>query len=170
MDITVKGLSKSFGSKRVFNDFNAVFPSRELTCIMGPSGAGKTTLMNIMMGLVKSDGGTVVGVPKRMSAVFQEDRLCEDFGSIANIHMVLGRRADRQTIKKHLESIGLGEEAGRVGNFSGGMKEESPSSGLSWHPAIYCFLMSPLEVLTRKPKPLPSIISGETYAKERQSW
>ncbi|NLL39170.1 MAG: ABC transporter ATP-binding protein [Clostridiales bacterium] len=154
MDITVKGLSKSFGSKRVFNDFNAVFPSRELTCIMGPSGAGKTTLMNIMMGLVKSDGGTVVGVPKRMSAVFQEDRLCEDFGSIANIHMVLGRRADRQTIKKHLESIGLGEEAGRVGNFSGGMKRRVAIVRALMAPSDILFLDEPFRGLDEETKTL----------------
>lgn len=122
MDITVKGLSKSFGSKTVFNNMSAVFPCRELTCIMGPSGSGKTTLLNIMMGLVKADAGTIVGVPRHKSAVFQEDRLCEDFGAISNINMVLGRRADRAVIQRHLESIGLGEDKGRVGDFSGGMK------------------------------------------------
>lgn len=122
MDIRVSGLSKSFDGKTVFKDFSTVFPCRELTCIMGPSGSGKTTLLNLLMGLVKPDAGIITGVPGHMSAVFQEDRLCEDFSAISNIRMVLGRKADSAVIKKHLESIGLGETAGSVGSLSGGMK------------------------------------------------
>jgi len=78
-DIVIKSLTKSFGDKAVLSDFSAVIPGGKATCLMGPSGAGKTTLVNIILGLVKPDGGSISGVPEKISAVFQEDRLCEGF-------------------------------------------------------------------------------------------
>lgn len=122
MDIKVIGITHSFGEKRVFHDFSAEFPMGELTCLMGPSGSGKTTLLSIMMGIIRPCAGTISGVPRLKSAVFQEDRLCEDFSAASNIRVVLGRKTDKALIKRNLESIGLGGETSRAGDFSGGMK------------------------------------------------
>ena len=41
----------------------------------GPSGIGKTTLLNLIMGLSCPDKGSVEGAPQKISALFQEDRL-----------------------------------------------------------------------------------------------
>ena len=42
MAIEVKGLSKCYGSKTVFDNFNMTFREGQITCIMGNSGCGKT--------------------------------------------------------------------------------------------------------------------------------
>jgi len=125
MDIYVKDLTKSFGGNLVLSRLNITLPEKERTCIMGPSGCGKTTLLNILMGLVPPDEGSVEGVPRLKSAVFQEDRLCEDFYAVLNVRLVCGKRTDNRQILSHLESIGLNlkdDMAKPVSEFSGGMK------------------------------------------------
>ena len=56
---------------------------------MGKSGAGKTTLFRILMGLEKEDSGSITGLEnKKIRAVFQEDRLCDELDTISNIRLV----------------------------------------------------------------------------------
>ena len=62
-DIVISELSKSFGEHVVLINFNAVFKAGELSCIMGVSGGGKTTLLNILLGLMRQDGGEINGLP-----------------------------------------------------------------------------------------------------------
>lgn len=123
MDITVKNINKRFGSKRVIEDFSAVFKEGGTTCIMGPSGCGKTTLLFMLMGLIAPDSGTIEGVPERISAVFQEDRLCEPFNAIANVRLACPPSVNREEIVRHLSKIGLEESLSvPVRDLSGGMR------------------------------------------------
>jgi NitT/TauT family transport system ATP-binding protein len=123
MDIVASNLYKSFGDKLVLQDFSTVFPAGTLTCLMGPSGCGKTTLLRILMGLEKADAGSVTGLPRRLSAVFQEDRLCEGFSAVSNIRLVTGRSIPAALIESHLLALGLGGSPSLpVREFSGGMK------------------------------------------------
>lgn len=122
MDIIIKNLCKSFGEKQVLKDINAVIRKNQTTCLMGQSGVGKTTLLNIMMGLEKADSGVIENLPKLKSAVFQENRLCESFSVITNIKMANGSLSD-DTIMEHLKAVGLENEAkSKVSTLSGGMK------------------------------------------------
>lgn len=123
MDIVVTNLSKSFGLNHVLVNFSAAFAEHQITCLMGPSGCGKTTLLNILMRFIRPDGGSVKGVPKLKSAVFQEDRLCESFNAISNVRLVCNRKVDTSNIISHLEKIGLeGSLEQPVSELSGGMK------------------------------------------------
>jgi NitT/TauT family transport system ATP-binding protein len=123
MDITISELTKSFGSKAVLRNFDAVFPEGALTCIMGPSGCGKTTLLRILMGLEQADAGVIAGVPRRISAVFQEDRLCEEFTAVSNVRLAAGRSASTEQIERHLCALGLGGSLYMpVRELSGGMR------------------------------------------------
>jgi NitT/TauT family transport system ATP-binding protein len=124
MDIVVNGIGKCFEDECVLSGFSAVFKQGEVSCIMGPSGCGKTTLLNILMGLMPPDVGSVEGVPRLKSAVFQEDRLCEEFNALSNIRLVAGpEKICDEEILGHLSAIGLVEELDKpVGEFSGGMK------------------------------------------------
>ena len=123
-DIIITDLSKCFGDKNVLSGFNAVFRSGEISVIMGESGCGKTTLLNIIMGLEKADSGNITGIPERISAVFQEDCLAESFSAISNLKAVTGKRVSKSKIIELLLSFGLTEKDinGSVDRLSGGMK------------------------------------------------
>lgn len=122
MDIVIKNLCKSYGENKVLENLDAVIESGKITCLMGPSGEGKTTLLNILMGLEKADSGVIENLPHNKSAVFQEDRLCESFSAFTNVKIVSDRLAD-QTIIAHLKQVGLGEAVNqKVSTLSGGQK------------------------------------------------
>ena len=122
--ISVKKLTKSFGDKKVLDGFSAEFPSDGVTVIMGESGCGKTTLINIMMGFEKADSGEIIGLPSRFSAVFQDDCLCEDFSALSNLKAVVGRKRSKAELAEYLEKVGLtGKDTTcPVKELSGGMK------------------------------------------------
>ncbi len=122
-DIKISNLNKSFGDKTVLRNLRAVFPCGRITCIMGSSGCGKTTLLNILMGLMSADSGEITGIPGRVSAVFQEDRLCEGFTAVSNIRAVTGKNVPIAEIEKHLTDLGLADSMYKpVIKLSGGMK------------------------------------------------
>lgn len=124
MDITVDSISKAFEDNVVLDKVKYVFRDGEITCIMGPSGAGKTTLFNIMMGLMKPDSGVISGIEgRRISAVFQEDRLCEGFTAVQNIKAVTGKKYSTSQIENELEELRLSEYKEKpASELSGGMK------------------------------------------------
>ncbi len=53
-------ISKSYGDKEVLRDINVSLNEGELVCLLGVSGVGKTTLFNILSGLMKPDSGKVI--------------------------------------------------------------------------------------------------------------
>lgn len=122
--ISIENLCKSFEDKVVLDNFSCNIPLGETSFVMGPSGSGKTTLLMILMGLIPYDSGTVSGLEgKRFSAVFQEDRLCENLSAINNIRLV-NKDLTREDAVSMLNAIGLGGELKKpVREFSGGMKQ-----------------------------------------------
>lgn len=124
MDIEIKGLRKSFHGETVFSGLDICFKENEVTCIMAPSGFGKTTFLNILMDFERADAGEITGVPEHISAVFQEDRLCEGFSALCNIRIAAAKEYDDKKITGLLESLGLDESDAfkPVSQMSGGMK------------------------------------------------
>jgi NitT/TauT family transport system ATP-binding protein len=57
--IRVRGLSKSFGGQALYGDFDLDLPRGKFTTIFGPNGCGKSTLINMLSGLVPFDAGSV---------------------------------------------------------------------------------------------------------------
>ncbi len=59
MEVTMKGIKKSFGENQVLRgvDFNVI--AGEIHALMGENGAGKSTLMNILTGLLQADEGSI---------------------------------------------------------------------------------------------------------------
>ena len=58
MEIRVEGLCKSYGGKPVLTNLTAVFRPG-ITCVSAPSGTGKTTLLRLLLGLERPDGGSI---------------------------------------------------------------------------------------------------------------
>lgn len=122
-DIVIRNLNKSFGAKTVLSGLSCRFPEAETSAVTAPSGAGKTTLLRILMGLERPDSGEIEGLDgKKISAVFQEDRLCENLSAAANIRLA-SPALSRERAVDALNDLGLGESANsRVRTLSGGMK------------------------------------------------
>lgn len=124
-EISAVGLTKKYGENTVLDNFSRTFPAGKLTAVMGSSGCGKTTLISLLTGLLKPDGGSVKITPEgtRFAAVFQEDRLCENLTAAANIRLVCGNSRSDDEISKALDAVGLTNCGGKpVRELSGGMK------------------------------------------------
>lgn len=140
MQITIDQICKSYGGLTVLDRLSLTLDSGQANCLMGPSGTGKTTLLRIILGLEQPDSGTITGItPRSLTAVFQEDRLCEGFSPIDNILMVTGHTMTPGEVRAELSRL-LPEESliRPVRTLSGGMKRRvaiarallAPSEGI----------------------------------------
>lgn len=123
-EIIFKNVSVNFGEKQVLKDLNLTIKQGEVIGIMGASGIGKTTFVKVLLGLLKPSAGKVVGLENiKFSAVFQEDRLCEEFDAITNVKMVLPTDIDTEQVEKEFSKVYLTDYKGKpVSKLSGGMK------------------------------------------------
>ena len=130
MTLELQNISKSFDGMPVLRNLNLSFHQGQCYCLMSPSGSGKTTLLRILMGLEQADHGLILadGKPQDMnsltvSAVFQEDRLCESFSPIENVSMCAGRSVRGSRIRWELARLLPEDCLNRpVSTLSGGMK------------------------------------------------
>lgn len=58
--ITISGLRKKFGHDLLYDGFDLEIPVGSFTSIFGPNGCGKSTLINMMAGLTRHDGGRIL--------------------------------------------------------------------------------------------------------------
>lgn len=117
-------VSKSYPGKKVLRDVTARYERGKTYYLRSPSGSGKTTLLRLIAGLEKPDGEMAAGGIERhgsrISMVFQEDRLCEEYSALVNVDMVTG---DREKSREHLCQLLAQEELDRpCRELSGGMK------------------------------------------------
>lgn len=151
-DLVLEHVEKRYGDKVVLRDFSARFPGGECTCIMGPSGCGKTTLLRLILGLETPDGGQILGRSFPMAAVFQENRLFEDFSALSNVTAVCPRER-RPEAARHLMALGLGESLhAPVRTLSGGMKRRVAVARAVLAPGEILILDEPFTGLDRDTK------------------
>ena len=106
MQIQVQGIEKSYGDTRVLRNVHWELEQGGIYCLMGPSGTGKTTLLRVLLGLEQPDAGQVQGAEAgTVSAMFQEDRLCETLTPVENVALVLPPKSSRREIRHMLEEI-----------------------------------------------------------------
>lgn len=77
--IVVRGLTKSFGGQPLYAGFDLDVPRGGITSVFGPNGCGKSTLINMIAGIVPFEGGTILFDGKtvrdtRIGYVFQNYR------------------------------------------------------------------------------------------------
>ena len=112
--------SKSYGEKKIFEDFFLEIDEGEVLCVLGGSGVGKTTLLNVLAGTT-SYQGEQENVPQNVGYVFQEARLLPNLTVEENLLYAGGRVED---IQKILDKIGLfSHKDKRPKQLSGGEKQ-----------------------------------------------
>ncbi len=72
--IVAEAISKSFGTRRIVQDFSIKVGRGERVAFVGPNGAGKTTLLNMLIGQTEPDTGTVKLGTNLVPAVFDQNR------------------------------------------------------------------------------------------------
>jgi len=105
--VVVRGLMKSFGSQTIYDRFDLDVPRGKFTTIFGPNGCGKSTLVNMMSGIVPFDGGTIeIGGrdfrSARIGYVFQNyrDSLFPWWNALKNIEYPLRVRGVSKSLQR----------------------------------------------------------------------
>ena len=125
MKIIFNEVTLSFNGRTVIDSLNLTIGSG-ITALYGPSGIGKTSIVNMIMGLIKPDSGHIT-LPDKMiiSAAFQEHRLFPFMTVVRNVMLPLDKSC-RSLAKKWLDSFNIGHLANeRAASLSGGEKQRA---------------------------------------------
>ena len=134
-----RGLTKSFGDRRVVDDLGFTIARGETYGLLGPNGAGKTTSISMICGLLSRDAGTVtvtghdldeapravqasVGYVPQDLAIYPDLSAAENLRFFGRLQGMRGKALATRT-EHVLETVGLADRAkDRAEEFSGGMK------------------------------------------------
>lgn len=126
MSLNIINLSKSYDKHVVFENFSLALREKEINCILGESGCGKTTLLNIIAQIDKEFTGQLVGFSNlSFSYIFQETRLLPWYTVYQNLAVILSHEEDKENIiETYLKLVGLIDYKGYYPyQLSGGMKQ-----------------------------------------------
>lgn len=114
-------VSFAYGEKTILKDFSFSAKEGVSTAVLGPSGFGKTTILNLACGFIKPQSGSITAfTSKRPSLVFQEDRLLPWLTALENLTAV---NIEKDRAAEYLEKVGLADCAYKYPDeLSGGMK------------------------------------------------
>src|SRR6266540_1548247 len=147
VEISIRGLTKSFGSQTVLEDITCDIPKGKISLMLGPFGTGKSVFLKNIMGLLKPEEGEIwIGdknvpalphrelyeVRRKFGVLFQDGAL---FGSMSvydntafplREHTKKGEKEIKDIVMEKLEMVGLvGAESKLPGEISGGMKKRA---------------------------------------------
>ncbi|RLD94639.1 MAG: gliding motility-associated ABC transporter ATP-binding subunit GldA, partial [Bacteroidetes bacterium] len=153
MSITVKGITKRYGSQLAVNDVSFEIPGGEIVGFIGPNGAGKSTTMKIITGTLPPDKGSVmikglstldhqteirhmIGYLPEHNPLYLEMYIREYLQYVASFYDLRGKNRTgakpssrrRSRVKAKVEDViektGLGPEIGKtIGNLSKGYRQ-----------------------------------------------
>ena len=136
--LSAKGITKAFDDKVIFRDLDVDLCEGQTVALLGPSGIGKTTLMNILSGVMTPDEGRVTlcgeditGKPGHISYMQQKDLLLPYYTVRYNVALplIIKGESKREALKKaggYFEFFGLaGYEDKYPKELSGGMRQRA---------------------------------------------
>ena len=140
MDIlAIKGLEKSFWDKRVLRGLDLSVPEHSVFGFVGRNGAGKTTVMKVILGLLKVDGGEIYVAGEKV--VFGQTDTNRHIGYLPDVPEFYSFMTAREYLKfcgeslgmkkdeiyerseELLSLVGLADEKYRIKGYSRGMKQ-----------------------------------------------
>ncbi len=140
--IDINNITLSYGDKPVLQDFTLNFESNRLSCLLGGSGCGKTTILRLIAGIETPEKGTIVIDDKTVTEdgqilippyernigfIFQDLALWPHFTVYKNIAFGLIERKEKnvkETVLKMLDFFGIQEQAEKYPHqLSGGQKQ-----------------------------------------------
>jgi nitrate/nitrite transport system ATP-binding protein len=136
--LELKGVAKTFGSRRVLSGVNLSIDEGEFVSVIGRSASGKTTLLKIASGLLAASGGSVAingglvrGFPPGASIVFQNYSLLPWLSALENVALAVAsafpdwpKERQKEQSMKYLQMVGLAAaHSKRPGQLSGGMRQ-----------------------------------------------
>lgn len=101
--ISLKNVTKRYGEKTVFENFNLDIEENKITAVLGESGSGKTTLLNMLARLTDFEGE--ISGAEKVSMVFQRDRLVPHLTVKENI-LLVNENADVPALLKSVNLSG----------------------------------------------------------------
>ncbi|MBR3847856.1 MAG: ABC transporter ATP-binding protein [Oscillospiraceae bacterium] len=136
--LEVKNVSKQFDGKQVLQDVSIELNHGELVCLLGVSGGGKTTLFNIVSGLMQPDCGQVLldgeditGKTGYVSYMLQKDmllpyRTIEDNVTLPLELRGMKKKDARRSVSEMFSQFGLdGTQKKYPSELSGGMRQRA---------------------------------------------
>ena len=147
VEISVDGLTKSFGKQLIWGDVSLTVPAGEICVMLGPSGTGKSVFLKTLIGLLKPDRGHVhiegvdiatcserdlYEVRKLFGVLFQDGAMFGSMHLYDNVafplreHTKKSEAEIRQIVMEKMELVGLvGAEYKLPGEISGGMRKRA---------------------------------------------
>jgi ABC-type nitrate/sulfonate/bicarbonate transport system ATPase subunit len=136
--LTANNISVSFDGVKIIEDISIELNKGEIVCLLGVSGAGKTTLFNVISGLLHPDVGSVcldgrdiTGQAGNVSYMLQKDLLLPFKTILDNVSLPLiikgvKKKIARETASKYFAEFGLeGTEKKYPNQLSGGMRQRA---------------------------------------------
>ncbi|MBY4972001.1 amino acid ABC transporter ATP-binding protein [Streptococcus suis] len=139
--LELRNLTKRFGNKQIFSNYDLVIPEGKIVAIVGQSGGGKTTLLRMLAGLETIDSGTLIyngqtlpleELEKRhlLGFVFQDFQLFPHLSVLENLILSpiktqnMSRSDAEDKARKLLGTLGLANHATAYPfSLSGGQKQ-----------------------------------------------
>lgn len=138
MILQAEHIAKAYGEKEVLKDISIYLDEGELVCLLGVSGVGKTTLFNILSGLLLPDSGSILlenenitGTTGRVSYMLQKDLLLPHKTVLDNVALPLilagtKKKEAREQVEEFFERFGLeGTQHKYPAQLSGGMRQRA---------------------------------------------
>lgn len=156
--ITLNKISKSFGSRILFDDVTMTFNAGNRYGLTGPNGAGKSTLLKIVMGLEEATSGTVtlpdrVGILRQNIEDYREERVCDV--------VIMGNRRLWETMQERdaLYSVEITDHIGmRLGDLEGVIAEENGYAAEADAEILLAGMGIPKEYFDKKMHAIPTDI------------